>query len=415
MKKIIKIISILAIILISNFSIIANTVQAVENQITIYTKGNFNRILKYDGVLLKTAHAVYQENGVEYPVYCLNVDLQGVGDKVATYNTTNQGKITDVNLWRVIINGYPYKSLQELGVASEEEAYIATKQSIYCYLFNRVVEKYTGVNEAGNRVKNAIATILKNAQDSTEEIGETKVEVVQPENWTVEKNYIVKEYEVKSNINISKYIIKLENQPKGTKITDSQNNEKQEFISSEKFKILIPISSLTKSGQFKINITSQLETKPVFYGKAPSSDLQDYALTAFSYENKDIELLQEYEPNETEIKIEKQDEETKEMLKGAKFEILDENKKLIKVVETDKNGKIELKQIMPGIYYIREIEAPEGYELNTELRKVQISFNKKITLKIGNSKIIVEEIPIEIPPVEETPIPEIPRLPVTGM
>ena len=143
--------------------------------------------------------------------------------------------------------------------------------------------------------------------------------------WQVEKNqYISKQFQVKSNINISKFTISLENQPNGTKITNLENQEKSEFNSNEKFKISIPISSLEKSGQFKIKIQTQMETKPIFYGRAPSADLQDYALTAYSYEDVDTELIQDYEKNNTKIIIEKQDSETQETLKGAKFEILNE-------------------------------------------------------------------------------------------
>ena len=39
--------------------------------------------------------------------------------------------------------------------------------------------------------------------------------------------------------------------------------------------------------KFKVNIQTQMETKPIYYGKAPSADLQDYALTAYSFEEKD--------------------------------------------------------------------------------------------------------------------------------
>ena len=58
-----------------------------------------------------------------------------------------------------------------------------------------------------------------------------------------------------------------------------------------------------------------METKPIFFGKAPSADLQDYALTAFSYEDVETELIQNYEKNKTKIIIEKQDGETQEKLK----------------------------------------------------------------------------------------------------
>ena len=413
MKKTIKIMTIISLIIILNAILLMNTVQAVEQkQINIYTKGEFKRIIKYNGIVVKTANAVYSENGKEHPAYCLNKDLHGVGEHIATYDVTYQGKITDVNLWKVIINGYPYKSIQELGVADEDEAYIATKQAVYCYIYNRGTENYSPIGDAGNRVINAINTILENSKKSTESFENQNIEIIKDDVWQVEKNqYISKQFQVKSNINISKLTISLENQPNGTKITNLENQEKSEFNSNEKFKISIPISSLEKSGQFKIKIQTQMETKPIFFGKAPSADLQDYALTAYSYEDVDTELMQDYEKNNTKIIIEKQDSETQETLKGAKFEILNEEKEIIKVVETNENGQIILEKIMPGRYYIREIQAPEEYEINSELLEIEIQMNEEKILEIKNKKIIIPEEP----KIEETPIIEKPKLPVTGM
>ena len=269
-----------------------------------------------------------------------------------------------------------------------------------------------------------MSLILENAVKSTEDFNNTNVEISQSEKWEVDKienKYISKEYQVKSNINISKFILNLENQPKGTKIVDLENQEKKEFNSKESFKILIPISSLEESGEFKVKIQTQMETKPIFFGKAPSGELQDYALTAFSYENVDTELIQKYEKNDTEIIVEKQDIDTKETLKNAKFEILDDNQKVIRVIETDENGQIILEKLMPGTYYIREVKAPDGYVLDMELHEINISLNEKIILKVFNNKIVIinnnseQEQPKE-PKVEEiVPVVEIPKLPITGM
>ena len=121
MKKTLKKVFVFAVVIIANFILLVNTVQAVENgeEITIYSKGYFNRIIRKSGVAIKTTHAVYQENGKEYPVYCLNKELPGVGE-VSSYNVKSESNLQDLGLWRVITNGYPYKSLEQLGVASEE-------------------------------------------------------------------------------------------------------------------------------------------------------------------------------------------------------------------------------------------------------------------------------------------------------
>ena len=228
MKKAIRIILTFMVIAITNIMLLLNTVQAVEKggQITIYTKGYFDRIIRKDQIIIKTAHAVYQESGKEYPVYCLDRELHGVGDYIAQYDVENQGKLTDLGLWRVIINGYPYKTPEQLGAANEQEAYTATKQAIYCYIYNTKLEQYTAINEAGIRTINAMSTILENAKKSTDDFNNTNIEISQSKKWEVDKinsKYIFKEYKIKSDINISKFILNLENQPKGTKIIDLDN------------------------------------------------------------------------------------------------------------------------------------------------------------------------------------------------
>ena len=377
MKKVLKILLIVLLVIVANIGILVNTVQAVENgeQITIYSKGYFNRVIRNNGIVIKTAHAVYQENGKEYPVYCLNRELHGVGEYIATYDVKDQGKIEDLGLWRVVINGYPYKSIEQLGVTNEEEAYIATKQSIYCYIYNTGTELYSAINEQGERVINAMNNILENAKNSNESFDNPNIEIEQSEKWNVdeiENKYVSKEYKIKSNKNISKITLNLESQPKGTKITNLDEDGK--------FKILIPIENLKESGKFKIKIQTELETKPIFLGEAPSNDLQNYLLTAYSYEDMDKEFEQEYEKNNTKIIIEKTDNDTNEVLKGAKFEILDEKQKSIRVAETNNDGQVILDGLMPGIYYIKEVQAPNGYSIDSELKKVEIKLNQEISL-----------------------------------
>lgn len=428
MKQTLKKVAVFVVIIVANFVLLINTVQAVENgeEVTIYSKGYFNKIIQKGGTAIKTTHAVYQENGKEYPVYCLNRELPGVGE-TSSYNVTNQGNLQDLGLWRVITNGYPYKSLEQLGVASEEEAYIATKQAVYCYLYNTDLKLYSPINEAGVRTINALKQILENAKNSEETFETPNVEISSDEKWEVDENelqYISKKYEVKSNKNISKIIVDLEYQPEGTKVTNLSNQEMNEFESDRKFKILIPIKNLKESGEFKIKLKTPLESKPVVFGKAPSEDVQNYALTAYSFEDVDKEVVQIYEKNNTKIIIEKKDQETNDALKGAKFEILDENQKIIRVAETDENGNITMEQIMPGIYYIREIKAPDGYALDLEMKKIEVKMNEEVLLKVVNGKITVtvknETIPeqtvkeVEVP-VVETRVVEVPKLPVTGM
>ena len=41
---------------------------------------------------------VFDNNGKEYPAYCLNRDLHGVGDYIESYDVTNQGRGQDADV-----------------------------------------------------------------------------------------------------------------------------------------------------------------------------------------------------------------------------------------------------------------------------------------------------------------------------
>ena len=83
--------------------------------------------------------------------------------------------------------------------------------------------------------------------------------------------------------------------------------------------------------------------------------------------------------------------------------------KIIMGIEEQDSGQVILDGLMPGIYYIKEVQAPNGYSIDSELKKVEIKLNQEISLKIKNNKIIIKQ---EEP---QQPIVEIPKLPVTGM
>ena len=121
----------------------------------------------YKGIVVKAYYAEYLQDGVSYPAYCLDKTKQGVTNDLS-YSVSVNNAITDVKLWRIIINGYPYKTIEELGCANKEEAFTATKQAIYCYIHGNNPQDYSPIGEAGNRTLNALNMILSNAGNSQE-------------------------------------------------------------------------------------------------------------------------------------------------------------------------------------------------------------------------------------------------------
>lgn len=266
--------------------------------------------------------------------------------------------------------------------------------------------------------------IINNANNSKETKISSTIEIKKEDKeWKQDKlnpQYASKTFSVSAGANIKNYKIKITKENAkdigGIKVTDTKNVAKNEFGANEKFKVLIPIKNMTEKGSIKLTVESQVQTKPILYGAAPNSSKQDYALTAMTYEDGKGEKADSYPENETKIIVFKQDSKTKKKLEGAEFELLDENKKVVySDLKTNKEGKIELKHIVPGKYYLRETRAKEGYEPYQELIELQVVLHEQYKVTVNNNP---EEKPkIEIEKNEkskEVSSSTVKKLPVTG-
>ena len=422
LKNKILLISIITIIsVIMNFAIVSNSLAYSIQNANLYSKGDCGNLLKYKTMVVETSFVVYNNGEGEFPAYCLDKTKAGVSEN-GGYSVSVDSVLSNVMVWKVIINGYPYKTVSELGCENEKEAFTATKQAVYTVLHGNKVEDYSGIGEAGERTLRALNQIVAAANNSSEtKISSDLTIIAENDNWEVDKinsKYVSKTFKVTSKASMQKYKINIESgKTDDTIITDIQNNEKNEFNASDKFKVLIPIMELGEGGEIKIKATSSVKTKPVFYGKSPNSSLQDYALTAGTYEDGTGIALLDYNKNETKIKIIKQDTDTKTPLQGATFDLLDNNKNIIQTnLVSDETGKILLKNIMPGKYYLKETKAPIGYDLYEDYIELDVKLYEEISVLVNNSK---EEKPtvettknkIEVTPQPTTQV----KLPKTGM
>lgn len=408
---------IIALVILNTLTIINSVYAENINSANIYTIGDCGRLLTYKGVPVKVSYVQYMHDGIAYPAYCL--DKTKPGAESGEYAVSVQSAIQDVGLWRRIINGYPYKTIEELEVANKEEAFTATKQAVYCYIHGNNPEDYGAIGEAGERTLRAMKNIINNAQNSSEtKISSTITIDKNISEWKQdekEKDYISKIYSVQAGANIENYKITITKENGsdlgGIKLTDENNQEKTQFSLNEKFKILVPIKNMTEKTNFNIKVEAKIKTKPVLYGMAPNNTVQDYALTAATYEDGTGNVKDEYQKNETKIIIIKKDQEDGKLLEGVEFELLDENREILYTdLKTDKEGKIVVENLVPGIYYIEETKTIDGYQRYEQPIKVEIKLNQEITVTVNNLK---EEIP-QIDTKTKTS-KEVKRLPITGM
>lgn len=391
------------------------------NTANIQSLGDCGQLLKYKGSIVITYYAGYTYDGITYPAYCLDKTKQGVSATNPAYTVSVEEAIKDVNLWKIIINGYPYKTIEELGVANKEEAFTATKQAIYTYIHGNQLSDYEAIGEAGQRTLNALYKIVNSANQSTETQISNQIDILKlQEQWKQDEimpDYVSKTYKVSSETNIRNFKVNVTDENgkgiEGIKITNEKNEEKEEFTSDEVFKILIPIKTMTEDKTIKIYIETEINTKPILYGKASDSNLQDYALTASTYEDGTGEEKDYYSKNQTKLIIIKKDKETGENLQGVEFQVLDENKNVIYTnLKTDENGKIIVENLIPGKYYIKETRTISGYEIYEDLIEVDISLNEEMTVTVNNHE---EEIPEIEKTIDNKEVTSKRILPVTGM
>ena len=119
MKKVL-IINILLVIIFNSF---CNCFASdKENTTKVKYEKTCETYLEYQGVSKTARYAYYEENGKKEPAYCLNPECKGVNENMKEYSLNIDGKITNEKIWKVIVNGYPYKTLEELGVKYKEES-----------------------------------------------------------------------------------------------------------------------------------------------------------------------------------------------------------------------------------------------------------------------------------------------------
>ena len=388
-KKLISIISII-VILIGLVPISSKAAVPIDTAY-IYANKKTNGLLMWKGLRIHTHLAVYKKDGKEYPAYCMNRELPGV-EIGRTQTVDVKQLVNNVMVWRAIINGYPYKSISELGCNTEEESYLATKQAVYCMLTNRDVNEYSAIGEAGERTLNALKTIVNNARNSNQTKVSSELTVNEQEKlWKIDNldgKYISKTFSVTANTSMSKYTVNVKNlKIEGYKLVDQNNKEKTEFTNSENFKILIPIQEVKQDGNFSIEVSAQVATKPVFYGESRDSGLQSYALTGYTYEEGTGSKKVYYTKNETKIIITKTDDKTGKKLEGVEFELLDKDQnKIYTEITTNKDGMAIIDNLLPGIYYVKETRTLEGYQLYRKLIKVELELNEETTVNVINSE-----------------------------
>ena len=179
------------------------------------------------------------------------------------------------------------------------------------------------------------------------------------------------------------------------------NNVLNNYISNSSFAHIVGNNLVIdglKEGKYVVELIKEDNSNsniPLFYN---SNNSQDMIIVG---KLDQIKVNLTIDVKRTSIEITKIDSDTNSIkpsgsakLVGAKYELMDSNKNKINELIIDKNNKAYIKNINYGTYYLKEITSGEGYNLDNNTYKIEITKdipNKHLSLK---NKVIEKEIEI---------------------
>ena len=173
-------------------------------------------------------------------------------------------------------------------------------------------------------------------------------------------------------------------------INDNKNTlERYEVINSKN--VTTDRNKLIINKKDSQDETVTLRRKPVY----------NYSYTIFKSSGQDMIMAGDFETieykfnikvNPGSIKIIKVDGKTNNKLSGAIYGLYDMNDNLISELTTNEDGEAtydEFKQ--NGKYYLKEIKAPEGYDLNEEKYEFELNDSNTLEITLEDNKIVIKK------------------------
>ena len=335
-----------------------------------------------------THYVYYEHDGKQYPAYCLDKDSPGVGTPEAgnQYTVNVNDVINDVRIWRIAINSYPYQTPESLGVENYLDAFVATKQAIYCIIYNREPSTYfKGGDARGEAIKNAIVRLVDIGRNGSQTPVNTDITTNKIGTFKEDGEYYSQEYSVNSPVETSQYIIKNTNGlPNGSKITNMSNNEQNTFSGNEHFKVRVPKSQITTDLDITILLQAKCKNYPVFYGKSTVPGTQDYLLTFDPFGDITGVAKLNVKANTGKIKIVKNDMDTNKPIEGVTFQLSKKDGTVIANSTTNSNGESTFTNLYQGSYVLKEISTNANYILNEKAFDINVEYNKTTSQTITN-------------------------------
>ena len=410
---------IMAFSILPTASLAASSVEEALGEIDIYNGGKELSYLMINGrvrTLIYTYYNYVNSKGEtkEIPAYCVNPNITGVPQTVAPGESIEyiaEEKTSDPKVLGIVANGYPTRTLAELGLENKEQGYYATKIALWCYLLSnwdinnlKVNPNLTGVEL--QRAQNMLAA----AKDIYAR-GTAWTEVLSPEvtctpdretayEVTVDgKQYKQQVFTVWSKTWVCDYAVEVSftdpaSVPAGTRIVD-MNNRDITTITTEgtgdgyagQFKVLYPMESIEgKTGSVQLSFRTDVYKYAVYYAVCAEKDqygnLQNYVVDTDPTTTMDLSAYSNYADGptieyETGLRIIKYETGTEIPISGVRFEVIGPDGDSVGSFVTNGDGRIEIPLSKVGNYTVIERESASHYVISEEpAQNVTVVYNE---------------------------------------
>lgn len=318
----------------------------------------------------------YIKDGVEYSVYCLDLGKKGAEENNDGYIVNAQEKINDKTLNNIVLNCYPYKSIEDLGVENKSQARFASQFAVWTYINNLDLNSIKATEARYECVVNAIKSIYNCG--------------ISQNNYNVELNESVSEQSVEE-INGKKYYVRSLDLSRMTNIIQIDltcDDENVNIIKNDKgYNIYVPVDLVKNEYNVDLNVLLKAKENAALLGISTLAGYQNTILTLKDEFDTKVNKNIKFDDLKTEITIVKKDIDTNEPIKGVIFSVSTDGE-TYKDYYTDDKGEIRFNiyNNSQGKIFIKEKKALENYRIDEKIYDVEVKPNVDRKIEFFNEK-----------------------------
>ncbi|MEK4677873.1 MULTISPECIES: thioester domain-containing protein [Bacillus] len=309
--------------------------------------------------------------------YCLVYGLKSPNGQ----DLPESGKTDDI-VYRVLLNGYPQKSPEELGVSTWQQAHYSTQLA----LWNALGQINTAELQFKDAAVEKATKAIIHATDQSQDTQDVYMNVVPTDKKEAQLNgeyFETTTYAVQTNAKKGTFVVQMNNEPEGTRVVTEQGEAKETFQLGEKFRIQVPKSS--KSSELSLKVVSNLTNYNAVVYKGTSTIQDATVLLERSTEQVSTDLQVYWKANGG-LKVMKIDE-NKKPLPGAVFEVFNSNQQIMGTITANDKGIAELGNLELGTYIVKEAKAPVGYVLDQNPKTFEVKTGEVAVIEMKNEQI----------------------------